>query len=227
MRTFLQYFFSHRSLASLRWDLHMVRLRLRNRLRRQHAAIRAHVKAMPQPRYLNLGSGPRGLDSPNWINVDAFPDKNVQFLLDFTRPLPFEDHTLDGVFCEHVLEHFSYQDGLRLASDIARTLQPGGTFRVIVPDGPWLMRSYFDRPDELIRYRALPNVTAMEVVNHYFRQRYEHHFIYDFETMKKMLLEAGFTSVSHSSHGDNEGTDPLVLDDPKYAQESLYVVARK
>lgn len=227
MKALLQFFFSHRTLANLRWDIHLFGMRLRNLLSGQQTKIRMHVAAMPPTRFMNLGSGPRGLASKDWINVDAFPDTNVQFLLDFNRPLPFDDQSFDGVFCEHVLEHFTYQDGSRLAVEILRTLKPNGEFRVIVPDGHWLMRSYFDSPVELIEYRALPDVTAMEVVNHYFRQRYEHHFIYDFETMQKMLLGAGFSVVEQSTYGHTNGLTAIVLDDPKYARESLYVVARK
>src|SRR5262249_40918141 len=99
---------SHRLLALARWDLHFMRLRLRNFLTRKHAAMRKRA-ASARPMYLNLGSGPRGIDDLHWINVDGYPDKNVDFLLDFTRPLPFADECHDGVFCEHVFEHFTHE----------------------------------------------------------------------------------------------------------------------
>jgi len=65
MRQLLLFFFSHRLLVLARWDLHFMRLRLRNFLTRKHAAIRKRA-ASARPMYLNLGSGPRGISDLNW-----------------------------------------------------------------------------------------------------------------------------------------------------------------
>jgi hypothetical protein len=91
------FFFSHRLLALARWDLHFMRLRLRNFLTRKHAAIRKRA-ASARPMYLNLGSGPRGIDDLHWINVDGYPDKNVDFLLDFARHCHFPISRLMACF---------------------------------------------------------------------------------------------------------------------------------
>jgi predicted SAM-dependent methyltransferase len=233
MKDFLLRLFSHRTLAGIRWDLHMLRVRIGNCVKGSPKKLRAFVAKRQEPVLLNLGSGPRGLATPNWINVDAFPDTNVHFLLDFNRQLPFTNESLDGVFCEHVLEHFSIEDGLKLLKEIHRSLKPGGCVRIIVPDAPWVMRTYFDNPTELVRHRtggtdpADLNATPMEIVNLYFRQRYEHHFLYDFSTMHKMLTEAGFATVHHTAFKKSTLREDLALDDPKYEAESLYVEARK
>ncbi len=176
---------------------------------------------------MNLGSGPRGLDAPNWLNVDAFPDKNVHYLLDFNRPLPFKAETFDGVFCEHVLEHFSFEDGVSVMTEIQRILKSGGSVRIIVPNAEWLMRSYFDSPDALVSHRGVDGLTPIEVINDYFRQRYEHHFLHDFVSMDKLLRKAGFTTTVRSEFGKSSMMPELVLDDGKYSAESLYVDATK
>ena len=67
----------------------------------------------------------------------------------------------------------------------------------------------------------------MEIVNLYFRQRYEHQFLYDMQTMEKMLLRAGFATVCQSAFGKAGQCSSVVLDDRKYEWESLYVEARK
>jgi predicted SAM-dependent methyltransferase len=147
--------------------------------------------------------------------------------------MPFEDQTLDGVFCEHVVEHFAFEDGRRMLGEICRALKKGGVARIIVPDAAWVMRSYFDQPDLLIRHRAgeETNPSAeqipMEIVNQYFRQRYEHHFLYDFASIEKMLKQAGFAEVKHLTFKQSAMCPELVLDHPKYQIESLYVEARK
>ena len=196
LRRVLLFLFSHRFLALARWDLYFIRLRVRNAFAFQRSRIRAFLKSRQKPLYLNLGSGPRGKDGRHWINVDGYCDQNVHFLLDFRRSLPLPDSAFDGVFCEHVLEHFSQEDGERLATEVCRILRSGGCFRVVVPDAELVLRRYFETPKEMIAWRGEGTETAMEVVNSYFRQGYEHQFLYDWPTMKKMLDRAGFRQVT-------------------------------
>lgn len=227
MRKLLLSLFSHRLLAIARWDLHLFRIRLSNALSGQGVRLRGFVETRKKPVFLNLGSGPRGVDSDQWVNVDAFWDRNVHFLLDFSRRMPFVDSTFAAVFCEHVLEHFSLKDGEKIAREVWRILEPGGSFRVIVPNGELIMRRYLDAPKELVAWRGEGDKTPMEVVNSVFRQRYEHQFLYDWQTMEKMLSAVGFTEVHCSKYGENINGLPSVLDDPKYEWESLYVEAVK
>jgi predicted SAM-dependent methyltransferase len=182
-----------------------------------------------EPVLLNLGAGPRGLDDGHWVNVDGYRDTGVHLLVDLQRPLPFPDASFDGVFSEHVLEHFTEDDGLRISREVARILRPGGVFRVVVPDGEFVMRSYFDDPDGLVRYRGAgePDATAMEMVNSFFRQRYEHQFMYDWPTMKRLLERAGFANVVRCAFRQSGAGLGLQIDHEKYERESLYVEARK
>jgi predicted SAM-dependent methyltransferase len=218
-RRVLLFLFSHRLLAVGRWDLHFLALRMWNALVGQKGRIRKFMASRAEPVRLNLGSGPRGLDNPHWVNVDGFTDRNVHFLLDISRRLPFGDQVFVGVFCEHVMEHFTLEDGEEIARDVRRILQPGGVFRVVVPDGERVMRNYFDGSDRRL------GRTRMEVVNSYFRQRYEHQFMYDAETLEAMLRRVGFKSVEVVSV--QTGSDLAKLDDPVYAEESLYIEARR
>jgi|KBSMisStaDraftv2_1062788.scaffolds.fasta_scaffold347997_2 predicted SAM-dependent methyltransferase len=227
LRKILLFLLSHRALAIVRWDLHLLRLRIRNAITLQNRRIWSYVAARPSPLFLNLGSGPRGIDDAHWINVDAYYGKHVHYLLDFTRKLPFADQSFNGVFCEHVLEHFSFDCGESLAREVYRILRPGGFFRIIVPDGELILRRYFEAPNELIAWRGDSCLTAMQVVNSYFRQRYEHEFLHDFVALEKLLRCAGFTTVSRADFGRGVRCNSIVLDDPKYQWESLYVEAQK
>ena len=227
MRSLLLWLFSHRFLAIARWDIHFLGLRIWNAFTRQESRIRRHIFSLQPPVFLNLGAGPRGLDDSHWVNVDGFPEKNVHYLLDFGKPLPFRNASFDGVFCEHVMEHFSLQDGEKIAHEVHRILRPGGCFRIVVPDGELALRRYFETPQELVQRRGDGKGTPMEIVNLYFRQRYEHQFAYDWETMKKVLLCAGFGAVNRASFGKGDRCPRVVLDDQKYEWESLYVEAMK
>lgn len=223
MRRLLLFLFSHRFLAIARWEGHFLAQRLKTALTGQNRRIARFLAERPGPRFLNLGSGPRGRDDGGWVNVDGFKDRNVHFLLDISRRLPFPDGAFQGAFCEHVLEHFSLEDGERVAAEVRRVLAPGGRLRVIVPDAETIVRQYLDDPEALIAYRG-EGGTAMEAVNSLFRQRYEHQFLYDWRTMEQMLQRAGFARVERVACGQG-GLPEIILDDDKYAWESLYVEA--
>lgn len=227
MRRLLLFLFSHRFLAIARWDFHLIAVRMRNTMTGQGRKARRFLAGRQRPVFLNLGSGPRGLDDCHWVNVDAFKDRNVHFLVDLCRAMPFANSTFAGVFCEHVLEHFTLEDGEKVAREVLRVLEPGGRFRVIVPDAELVIRRYLDAPNDLVAWRGEGNQTPMEVVNSCFRQRYEHQFLYDWPTMEKVLLSAGFSAVLRSRCGENIHGIPIVLDDAKYEWESLYVEAVK
>ena len=225
LRKLLLFLFSHRLLAIARWDLHFLRIRFWNAITFSRRRIRQHGLARQQPLYLNLGSGPRGISDPHWVNVDGVHDRNVHFLLDLSRPFPFADESFDGVFCEHVLEHFSLEEGRRLVREIRRVLRPGGCLRIVVPDAELVLRKYFDAPQALVARRGGGDHTPMEIVNAYFRQGHEHQFLYDWETLQKMLVREGFNKVLRVSIGQAHSCAAIALDDEKYEWESLYVEA--
>jgi predicted SAM-dependent methyltransferase len=187
--------------------------------------LRDRTARTPHPRYLNLGSGERGFDALNWINVDGFPFPHTHHLADITRRLPFEDASIDGIFFQHVLEHFPRETGVDLLQECHRILARGGVLRVAVPDAERILRTYIENPAELLRQRTAPTGLAMEAVNLYAYQRYEHQCLYDFAMLERTLRDAGFAEISRRNL--NEGTNPaLAVDDPVYEWESLYVEAR-
>lgn len=226
VRRLLLFLFSHRLLAIARWDIYFLLLRCRNLITFQRARIVRFLRERETPTFLNLGSGPRGLADCKWINVDGFRDQNVHFLIDFSRPLPFPDGSFAGVFCEHVLEHFSLENGEKLMRDVRRILTDDGIVRLIIPDAERIIKTYYEQPNDLISHRNAGDLSAMEVVNVYFRQRYEHQFLYDWETLEQMLRSTGFHKVVRSTFGQPGLLPAIVLDDPKYAWESLYVEAQ-
>ena len=216
---------SHRTLAVLRWDLHFLKLRIRNSLTGAGRRLRSRTARMPRPRYLNLGSGERGFESPNWINVDGFPFRHTHHLADIARRLPFDSASLDGIFFQHVLEHFPLETGISILRECARVLATGGILRIAVPDAERIVRTYVDNPSELSKHCTAPTGLAMEIINMYAYQRYEHQCLYDFELLQRSLFEAGFHDVVRCRLGESADSN-LAVDDPGYAWESLYVEAR-
>jgi predicted SAM-dependent methyltransferase len=219
--------FSHQTLAFLRWDIHFIWIRFINFVLLKERQLHKKLVKMDHPLYLNLGSGPRGLSVDKWINVDGYKDNNVMYCMDFNKRFPFPDNYFDGIFCEHVLVHFNIENGQRLLRECFRVLQPGGCLRIVVPDGEKIMRAYFDDPSELLVRRSVDTSCAMEAVNSYFRQRYEHQIAYDEELLVQQISLAGFKRVSRVSFGKGDVSGAVIIDNEKYEWESLYVEAVK
>lgn len=75
---------------------------------------------------VQYGSNDNLLDG--WINFRNETDGDI------TKPLAFEDNSVDRILLSHVLEHVHVQDGYRFLRETHRILKPGGVIRVIVPD---------------------------------------------------------------------------------------------
>lgn len=227
IRRLLLFSFSHRTLALIAWDLHFIQIRFTNFVLFRKSALMGRIAKAVRPLYLNLGSGPRGVPDDHWINVDGYLDTNVNHLMDLSRTWPFPDSSIDGIFCEHVLEHFDFKQGFSVLRECLRVLQPGRSIRIIVPDGNKILRTYCDRPAELLSHRITETMCAMEAVNSFFHQRYEHQCIYDWQLLRHQLVQAGFDQIAQVSFREGYASKPFLLDDDRYEWESLYVEAIK
>jgi predicted SAM-dependent methyltransferase len=213
-----------------RFEIRMLRLRMRrSEIERRTALLRDAM--------INIGAG--GAGRPGWINIDAVQAANVSICYDCRAGLPLPDGAARGVFVEHFLEHLDYDSECpAFLRECSRVLRPGGTLRVIVPDAERYLRAYCEEGwAPLVALRNLqPGFTdpwtqthlrtKMELVNLVFRQFGEHKFAYDFETLERLLLHAGFVRVERSSSGVSREAG-MAIDLPERAHESLYVEASK
>jgi len=186
---------------------------------------------------VNVGCGESG--KPGWTNIDGFHTVNVAARWDCRTSLPFENESADAIFTEHFFEHIDYDaEAPLLLKDFYRVLKKGGTVRIIVPDAEKFARGYVSegwaeltatRPLEegnIDAYSKYKYKTKMELVNHIFRQHYQHKYAYDFDTLKMLLQEAGFNNIVKS--GFNSSKFPVFnIDMEVRRHESLYVDAQK
>lgn len=179
--------------------------------------------------YLNLGCGPN--THPQYCNLDYEWRPGVDVVWDVTRGLPFADAYCAGIFSEHMLEHLAFADALVLLAECRRVLQAGKILRIVVPDGELYLSEYAKHragqtpcmPHGEIDRAQYAIVTPIVSVNRIFRN-HGHKFIWDYETLRIVLLKAGFTQVSKCAFG--QGRDPMLLLDTEYRRsESLYVEA--
>lgn len=88
-------------------------------------------------KYVNIGSGTWRHDA--WTNLDlpaqteafaAIQAPHIPHDLTSTEPLPFEDASVRGIYCSHVVEHLPADTVARLFAEVARVIEPSGVFRI-------------------------------------------------------------------------------------------------
>lgn len=184
--------------------------------------------------YLDIGCGPNL--HPHLINLDYLWRPGIDVCWDIQNGFPFADHSMKGVFSEHCLEHFSLPAAQRLLREVRRILAPGGTVRIVVPDGELYLLTYASRttgssPQKFPfedKERQHELWTPMMSVNRIFYQDREslagHRTIFDFALLAAALRKCGFTRIEKCRF--QEGRDPaLLIDTPERQVESLYVEA--
>lgn len=191
--------------------LRAIRLRMRKAwgwLVRAHAIDR--YLASHHVRKLQIGAGGNLLEG--WLNTDLYPVCRDVVFLDATKPFPFEDATFDCVFSEHQIEHMTYNQGLYMLYESLRVLKPGGKIRLATPDleiivGLTRARSSLQR--RYIEWKVdtrLPEVgvyRASFVINDAFNN-YGHQFIYDYETLRGAMEQAGFVDIARHNPGESD-----------------------
>ena len=159
---------------------------------------------------LHLGAGPNLLEG--WFNTDLAPrNRNVCFV-DVTKQLPFEDNTFDYIVAEHLIEHLTHQDGLRMLKECYRVLNPAGKIRIGTPDIDTVMQLRRPEKSELqlnyIKWHVdgcLPEIGIYRdifVINSAF-SNFGHRFLYDYETLHESLKEAGYVNIVRCKPGES------------------------
>lgn len=226
LRKFIHRVLPVHTYAPLRAELRMAWVRCRSQHTRRPWRGRTGL-------LINLAAGDQA--RPGWLNVDVALRQGINAVYDCRRALPFDTASAKGIFCEHFLEHLDYvEEAPQFLRECHRVLQPGGVLRVIVPDAQMYIRAYCEpgwesmsriRPlhsGRVDAYTGVPYGTKMELLNHIFRQGFEHKYAYDFETLASLFRRSGFARVSQSQFGRSVNPE-MCLDRETRASESLYV----
>jgi predicted SAM-dependent methyltransferase len=182
-------------------------LRLRYRVRPQET-VETYLATHPIAR-LQIGAGPNSV--PGWLNTDRDPVEGHAYL-DATRRFPQPDGSLDYVWAEHTIEHFTWQQGLAMLKECQRVLKPGGRVRIATPDlerVAGLLTNDDPIARDYVRWSTetfLPNVDAVRpahVVNQLFRG-WGHRYLYDDETLAATMEQAGFSAPRRFPFGESD-----------------------
>lgn len=196
---------------------------------------------------VNLGCGPTGIDG--WENFDwgwlplmnkvgviklvveaGLLDKFYLVnwpkfrLFDIRRKLPFENNSVDAIYCSHVLEHFEAEDGLKISREAFRILKIGGIFRVILPDISKIAKVFKTGEEQNEAWWGY-NKTLLKGIKRWFIRG--HQWMYDVESAKEMLNKAGFKKIVETGFAAGECPNIERLDLAGYKNISLYLEAHK
>jgi predicted SAM-dependent methyltransferase len=135
---------------------------------------------------LNLGSRNRSI--PGFKGMDCDPHPGVDLVGDISNLSMFADGEAEAIYASHCLEHFPHLRTLDVLKEWVRVLAPGGVLYVAVPD--------FKRAVELYLNCGLQDwIVNFTHGDQGYATAY-HYAIFDFDRLKSLLLEAGFSEVS-------------------------------
>jgi SAM-dependent methyltransferase len=154
---------------------------------------------------------------------------NVRFANAASR-IPCPDGCSCAVYSSHMIEHLDRSEARAFLAEVMRVLQPGGVVRVAAPDLSILIRGYLEDRDAdgfvsgihmgLDRPSGLRGWAKWTLVGP------RHHlWMYDGESLARMLSEAGFEDAGVTPPGSTRIHEPGRLDLRERAAESVYVEA--
>lgn len=177
------------------------------------APKRGHVR-------VHLGPGQQKY-LPNWINVDAnaFTAK-CDLWADLRNPLPFRNDTVLAFYSHHVIEHLpnipAHMD------EVFRCLQPGGVYRVGVPNGDTAIKKYLAGDMDWFGPWPDNRRTIGGRLDSYIMCRGEHVALMTCSYLEELLHNAGFIDVKLQGPIDKTGFPGLFADAMKTEIESTF-----
>jgi len=175
----------------------------------------------PEKRCLSIGSGLNVMDG--WLSTDPVPVRPATVYLDATKRWPIPPESFRYMVCEHMIEHVPYEAGLQLISEAHRVLQRDGVLRISTPNLDVFRRlPDSDDPDaqEYIRWsnrtygsaaERADEASSVHVLNRMMRE-WGHIYLYDEDTLRRVLTRAGFRQVVRCEPGMSEHDELVGVD---------------
>jgi len=140
---------------------------------------------------IHLGCGKRYI--PGFIHVDLDDYPHIDYKSDIAHLPMFKDNSADLIYCCHALEYFDREEVKAVLQEWHRVLKKGGILRLAVPDFAALVQAY-------LKYNDLKKVIGPLYGRIVIRtpggeKTLYHRTIYDFDSLKAVLEENGFTNV--------------------------------
>jgi len=166
----------------------------------------------------------------NHMTLDCFlEDLESKMIIhhDINYGIPFRDFYVENIFTSHFIEHLTKEQGKVFLEECFRVLKKGGILRVICPSLNELIKEF---KDDVIHYEETGNTEGVQKylikdISHskYYNKFSFHKYIYNFDKLRKVLLDVGFKGVSKKSFQEGNIIHVRELD----TQDGLIVEAIK
>jgi predicted SAM-dependent methyltransferase len=141
--------------------------------------------ATAEQRILNLGGGGNRLNGCLTGDIDPRADVYI----DVTKQLPFDDNSIDAIFCEEIIEHIDLDLGRALLAECQRILRPQGILRIATPDLDWFAS------------QVTNSLQSCHDINSVFYD-HDHRYLYTRKSLRYFCEEAGFINIHDSIYKD-------------------------
>jgi len=141
---------------------------------------------------LHVGCG--NVKLPGWLNIDVEPGADL--VIDVREGLPFEENSIDFIYNEHFVEHFTYEEGEKVLREFWRCLKKEGVLRIATPDLDFLVQIYnkdFKNQDWFPAGFEFVKTKGM-AMNMAFRW-WGHQYVYNEEELTGQLVKVGFQNI--------------------------------
>jgi predicted SAM-dependent methyltransferase len=137
-------------------------------------------------RKLQVGCGPKKL--PDYVNIDILEESEADVLANITI-LPFKDNSFDLLYSSSVIEHFGRSEWVKILIEWGRVIKPMGKIYISTPNFETCAQHYIETGN-------LEELVGLVMGGQ--KDEYDWHgMIYDFKTLERGLVEAGFEHVTY------------------------------
>jgi SAM-dependent methyltransferase len=206
--------------------------------------------------YIQFGCGMCAPDG--WKNFDAGPAFWLQKYVPFSKPvlcrkgfpdypvrnieygdivlgLPVKQGSANAVYCSHVLEHLALAEFRRAIRNVYQYLEPGGVFRLVVPDFEYLIQQYCASSDPKAASQLLEGAHLGEAamrrgiasLPQTLFGRSKHLWMWDYKAMASELADAGFVDIRRAYYNDSRNLRFQEVENPGRWENCLGVECRK
>lgn len=166
-------------------------------------------------------------------NLERFPE-NVEYG-DIVKGLPLPLDSCTAIYCSHVLEHLALEDFRSALKNTYRILQPGGLFRLVLPDLEYMAQKYLNdaSPDASLifmketylghelRARGFKGLLSLWLGNS------RHLWMWDYKSIARELENTGFIKIRKAEFGDSSDSMFIDVEDKNNWENCLGIECRK
>ncbi len=161
--------------------------------------------------------------------VHAAKNGEIQWA-DAARHIPLPDASVGVLYSSHMVEHLDRQSAVAFFFEVRRVLVSNGIVRIVVPDLKKLVAEYVANGDadafveRSLLTRSKPK-NILEMLKYMVVGDRHHQWMYDGQSMIRLLVMAGFKEPRILPPGSTLIVDSSPLDLRERAEESVYVEA--